>query len=173
MSAIQSLSERHRYIAWLELGGAGNNEIAQALGLTPSWVSTVRGSPLYRALLDEMRTRVTDVSIEEVKARLMGEAMASVGTLIEIRDNADASNRRMAAGDLLDRTPGLSKIHKTENDDVLRIVLESDAVREIQNAIDEDEGRDPRQRAIPAVAVSVPQEIQPRTIDDFIAAESE
>lgn len=173
MSAVvpQKLSERHRLIAWLELGGATNNEIAAALQLTASWVSTVRGSPLYKALLAQMRDRVSGESIEEVKAVLLGEAMNNVQKLIAVRDGLDPTNARLAANDLLDRTPGLSKIHKSEVDETLRIVLERDALDEIRQAIAEDEGRALPTRTVPAIATTIPSEITPRSLEDFIDAE--
>lgn len=176
MSAVapSKLSERHRYIAWLELGGATGNEIAAALGLTASWVSTVRNSPLYKMMLEDLRERVSDASIEEVKAKLIGEAMKNVNVLIDVRDGADAAQSRLAANDLLDRTPGMSKIHKTETDETLRVVFDGQDLRAIMQAIDEDEGRPPRAHPeiIPGVAVALPardERIEIKPIEQFIA----
>lgn len=174
MSAVVpfKLSERHRYIAWLELGGATNNEIAVALGFTASWVSTVRSSPLYRALLADMRDRVTDENIEQVKAVIMGEAMNNVRTLINLRDGAlvESATRRGAANDLLDRTPGLSKVQRTEMDETLHVSFGGAELHALMQAVNEDEGRP--LRAIEGVAVALPngdETIKPRTIDEFIA----
>ena len=174
MSAVVplKLSERHRYIAWLELGGATNNEIAAALSLTPSWVSTVRSSPLYKALLADMRDRVTDENIEQVKAVIMGEAMNSVRTLIGLRDNGavESATRRGAANDLLDRTPGLGKVQHIETDETLHVTFAGAELRALMQAVDENEGRP--LRAIEGVATVLPngaERIAPRTIDEFIA----
>lgn len=165
------LSERHRLIAWLELGGASNAEIAASLGFTQSWVSTVRNSPLYKVLLGQMRDRVSDASIEGVKQKILGEAMNNVNTLIELRDNlaVEPATRRGSANDLLDRTPGLSKIHKSEVDETLRIALDADALREIQQAIAEDEGRQLPDRAVAAIATEIPSTVRARTLEEYAA----
>ena len=115
---------------------------------------------------------MTDESIEQVKTLIMGEAMNSVQTLIGLRDGVavESATRRGAANDLLDRTPGLSRIHKTETDETIRVVFDNAELHALVQAIDENEGRPPR--AIRGVAVALPsgtEQIVPRTIDEFIA----
>lgn len=95
----------HRVMILLKAQGLSNTEIAKKLGCTGPWVSQVLRQPWARQrLLDELNQAGRPV----IQSLLAGEAVNSIMTLIEVRDNASAkpSERAGAANSLLDRYLG-------------------------------------------------------------------
>lgn len=165
--APDKLSPRHDLVGALHLCGLKNHEIAAALDYSENRVSILLNSPLMQQQLTELRSKLRTSAWMSALELLESEARANVLTLIDIRDRSDDTNRRLAASDLLDRTPKLSKRTHHEGDATLRVTLSVADVRQMLAAnadvIDADVIR-----PLPAVS---PQASAPlRSLDETVAA---
>lgn len=164
----QRLTERHRLIAYAVIAGKTNVEIARALGYHINRIYAIRQSPLFRALVEQLRKELQAGTIGTVIDRIMNEAGPSVDAIVQLRDSAESESVKLAAAqDLLNRNPSTAKISRTEEDRTVRVLFDSNDMRRMAAVIAEDEGRD----AIPAVATVVPDSpLRPRTLDEVLAA---
>ena len=107
------LNTVHRRIMRLEIAGRRPGEIAVEVGITPSRLSIITGSSLYKVERDRMKVELERLFTEGVVERdvehpvrrfLTAEAYKSAETLVELRDGAKAELvRRQSAVDILDR----------------------------------------------------------------------
>lgn len=95
----------HRAMVMMHAQGKGNKEIAEAFGYSPGHVGMVLRQPWARQLLI---TTLTECGKDLVTEALAANALDSVLTLVEVRDNPKAkdSDRIAACRDLLDRHLG-------------------------------------------------------------------
>lgn len=94
----------HRMAAYMLLAGRTNSEIAAAAGVMPGQVVIVRAQRWFQQLLGTLANEVG----QDVLGVIQAEALASVETLVSIRDDRDASNkdRLAAAQHLLEQSIG-------------------------------------------------------------------
>lgn len=91
MPETRLLKTKDRLIALMEIGGASNSEIAAAHGCSTSYVSMVQKSPLYQAMLQDLRERLEAKVIDDladVNREITSQAMASVKKIVGMRDNS-------------------------------------------------------------------------------------
>lgn len=118
---------QHRIMVMLKAQGYTNREIAAAMDVTTVCVGQVLRQPWARArLLSIFETR----GMSKIDSLLSAEAVASLETLIEIRDSSDAgaSARLSASNSLLDRYLGKAKERlEVKSDTTLRDAASVDA----------------------------------------------
>src|SRR5512138_781502 len=110
------LRERHKMVIYLEAAGWKPQDIAAAMGYTPSRVSLILNSknPEVLSLKMQAAAQVRDNTLD-LMARFRAEADASLTALVEVRDQKeDVGQRRLAARDILDRA-GYSVVKKQIN----------------------------------------------------------
>jgi hypothetical protein len=111
--AILHEKPEHRLLVYLKAQGKSNRQCAELMGFTESWISQITRQPWFRKRLVETLSKHGGDAVEAV---LKTEALASVETLIELRDNAKSDATKLAAtNSLLDRIFGKPTQHiKTE-----------------------------------------------------------
>jgi hypothetical protein len=135
------LSDKHRLIAYMKLGGASREDIATSLGYEPTYVSAITESPLFKALMDQLRGDLKHKTIGHVVDRIVSEGPQSVQVLVELRDHAESEQVRMtSARDLLDRNPETAKVSREDRRLETRIVVDSRALARIAGVLSEDAG---------------------------------
>jgi hypothetical protein len=168
-----TLRERHRLIAYLDIAGKRNGEIAKILGYTESRVSIIRNSPLYVALCNELRVELKDQTIGGIVDRLQGEAGRTLDVLIELRDHAEGEPTRLgAANSLADRITKLQRVNKVEEERTVKIVLDGAAMAAMAQAhreVNAITSAPPAVRTVPAIAHEVPDEVRARSLEESIA----
>lgn len=94
----------HRLVAYMLLAGQSRKEIAAQAQVAPETISHLRAQRWFQELLAVLANEQGKDIMEVVKS----EALASVETLVEIRDDAEASarNRLSAAVALLEHAVG-------------------------------------------------------------------
>lgn len=136
----KELNAKHHLMVLMDAVGASTAEIAAELGYSPSTVSTLRSSPLYRAKLTDIKARLESASTTAVLDKITAEAGKCVETLIDLRDNGDGDvppNVRLAAAkDLLDRVVP-KKTDTSSEDRSVHIHLSSDDTRRLQGVLSE------------------------------------
>lgn len=169
------LRERHQLLAYLVVAGFTNRQIAAKLSLTESRVSVIQKSPLFVALVDQLRDELKGRTIGSVIDRLMAEAGSTLDTLISLRDSGtkDDGVRLGAANSLADRIPDLRRISKVEEERTIRVLLDggtlalmTQAQREVDRVVDAE---------IVAVVPVAPGDgrIPVKTIEEAVAAYAE
>jgi hypothetical protein len=119
------MSPKHRLIAMLAAAGRPHAEIAEAVGLHPTRISTIAGSPLFQALVREFQADLL-ARVADVTTRLHAEAGATLSKLVSLRDTAQKEETQLsAANSLADRIPALSR-KATEGERTLRVLLSAD-----------------------------------------------
>jgi hypothetical protein len=119
------MSPKHRLIAMLVAAGQSNVEIAETVGLHPSRIATIAGSPLFQALVREFQSDMV-ARISDVTARLHAEAGPTLAKLLSLRDGAAKEETQLAAANsLADRIPALSR-KALEGERTLRVLLSAD-----------------------------------------------
>jgi hypothetical protein len=136
------MSPKHRLIAMLVAAGQSNVEIAETVGLHPSRIATIAGSPLFQALVREFQSDMV-ARISDVTARLHAEAGPTLAKLLALRDGAQKEETQLAAANsLADRIPALSR-KALEGERTLRVLLSAD-VEPLVEAIALSRGQVPR-----------------------------
>lgn len=88
----------HRMAAHLLLRGMSNRQVAEAAGVALSTIGTLRGQRWFQEFL-ALEAAKTGQSISQV---IKGEVLASLETLLEIRDDPEASRReKMLAAQII------------------------------------------------------------------------
>lgn len=103
--AILDEKPEHRLIVYLKAQGFSNKEVSDKTGYTQAWVSQITRQPWFRLrLVQELR----EAGIDQVQLVLKGNALDSIFTLVELRDDLQAPKavRKAAADSLLDRYLG-------------------------------------------------------------------
>lgn len=108
----------HRMAAFMLLHGHTNKEISATAGVTESTVSILRAQRWFQELLATLQNDAGAA----VQGLLESEALASLETIVEIRDDKNASqrNRMAAAVTLLEHYKG--KPHQTVTTEVRKPV---------------------------------------------------
>lgn len=112
---VRTLSAKHHSMLRMMLLGSSNNDIAEAVGMTPPQVAIVRNSPIA---MQHMNTLIAarDSQVINVAKGLRDDAPKSLKLLQEVRDGghqADIGLRASVAKDLLDRA-GHGKVSRVE-----------------------------------------------------------
>lgn len=138
----KNLNDKHRWIAWLKLAGRTREEIADELGYAPTYISAVTESPMFKALMDQLRADMRQRTIGSVVDQIVNEGPNSVKVLVEVRDNIDepGATRAMAARDLLDRNPETAKVSREDRRTETRIVFDGRAMSQLAAVLAEDAG---------------------------------
>lgn len=111
--AVLHEKPEHRLMCTLKIQGFSNREIAAKMECTEAWVSQVLRQPWARQYMIQELNGAGRQALDVV---LKANAMDSVFTLVELRDNASVppAVRRAAADSLLDRYLG-KPTQRTEN----------------------------------------------------------
>lgn len=110
----QKMNERIEVIMCMDLAGKSGNAIAEELGLTPSRVSIIRNSPLYRTRLDVERDKLKELYREKqtdklttgdpVEEALKGAALEAAMKKIELMRSGQSEFVQSSSADgILDR----------------------------------------------------------------------
>ena len=115
---MQQLTQRHCIAAIMHAAGMSGVEIASACGFSSNYVYTMMQSPLFQAEADRVKQQIRARLVTNASDLLQSETLASVETLIAIRDNQHAAPmvRLRAADSVLDRVTRTSKITKVSQD---------------------------------------------------------
>lgn len=133
------LHDKHRLIAYMKLGGASREQIATQLGYEPTYVSAITESPLFKALLDQLRGELRHQTVGAVVDRIIAEGPKSIETLVTLRDNAHSEQVQMAAArDLLDRNPETAKVSREDRRTETRIIVDARALARLTGVLAED-----------------------------------
>lgn len=161
------LNSRHHLIAYMVLAGATREEVSRQLDYDKAYVSAITESPMFKALLDELRGEMRNRTIGSVVDRIISEGPRSVETLVRLRDEAESEQVRVsAARDLLDRNPETAKVSREDRRSEMRIVLDGAALHRITGVLSElDAGDVTDAEATPAL----PQSPMLQTLDQAIA----
>jgi len=94
----------HRMAAYLLLAGRSNEQVADAAGVTAQAVSNLKSNVWFQELL----ATLSAAQGEEIMATIKSEALASVNTIVAIRDDetVPARTRLDAAKTLVEQTVG-------------------------------------------------------------------
>ncbi len=115
---LEKLKPVHRQIFALHMSGYSNNDVARAVGKTPSWVSTVINDPLMQTL------------ISQVNDDLDGELRALFPMALDtLRKGMNSEDKKIAlrASDQFFRTQGKYReagVRDQTAEDVIRQILE-------------------------------------------------
>lgn len=103
--AILDEKPEHRFILHLKAEGFSNKEVAEKMGYTQAWVSQITRQPWFRLQLVQV---MREAGVDQIQQVLKANALDSVFTLVEIRDDPQAPKavRKSAADSLLDRYLG-------------------------------------------------------------------
>ena len=122
------ISSRHRAIMRCQIAGHTISEIAEMMGMTVPRVSLIVNSPLYKEEKLKMeeevkqefvKTEGSKVQSDLIRVRLKEEALASLDTLIRLRDDAGSERvRQLSAIEILDRA-GYKSSDKFEGEVVI------------------------------------------------------
>ena len=148
--APEKITLRHEALAYALLSGLTQREAATKLGYTESRVSIICSSPLFQALVSDLRSRLRGVTIGGVVDRILKEGEKSVEVIVGIRDgrggngeviDVDHRTRLTAATYLVDKNPHIAAMKREEATPTVKIQFEGDALRLLATAVAEDEGR--------------------------------
>jgi hypothetical protein len=94
----------HKAAAAMFAAGEKSRKIAQVFGKSETWISNLIRQPFFQARISAFLSEST----RNVMAELKTQELASLATLVEIRDDpkAPAAARVQAARDILDRAMG-------------------------------------------------------------------
>lgn len=135
----KNLNQRHHLIAYMILAGATSTEAAKALDMERTYVSSIVASPMFKALMDQLRVDMRQRTIGNVIDRIVAEGPNSVEALVRLRDHAESEQvQATAARDLLDRNPETAKVSREDRRSEVRILLDTAALHRIAGVMAED-----------------------------------
>ena len=128
---VTYLWERHKEIANLVVAGHRPIDICKELGYTPTWMSIIMNSPVFKKYVASLRVRVEEGLID-VKKKLYEGSTIGVVKLLEILNDKDTqkSLQVKVAQDFLDRA-GFPKVSKVEQNNV-NIVLDTEMIERLK-----------------------------------------
>ncbi len=132
-----ALNGNHRLLATYLALGYSNEECARELDMSANRIATIKQSSLMAFEVEQERRRIRERITADALGLLQAEAVPSVKRLAELRDQND--NLAVALGganSILDRVVPKSTRHEEER--VLRIVFDADALGEMRDALIED-----------------------------------
>jgi hypothetical protein len=102
---IERESAWHRAAAWLYALGASQQQVCKAVGKSPQSVCNLVRQPFFQ---EKVCAILAELAKRDIIALFKAEALSCLATLIEIRDNREASvhARIECARDILDRALG-------------------------------------------------------------------
>ncbi len=137
---LKHMSSKHRSMMRYLIAGKTVGEIAVIFGITPSRMSTIVNSPLFREERIAMEKEVNEEFVDNeggkihrnsVRQKLEEEALRSLDTVVGLRDNAVSERvRQLSALEILDRA-GYKAAERIEG------AVEIDASEGLINAISE------------------------------------
>lgn len=163
----ERLTPRHEQMAMLVMQGKSNREISIIVGMHENRVATIKGSPLFIALVDNLKRTIREHEILETVDRLHSLGGIAVDALEHHATNyGEPAASVAAAKDILDRNPRTARIARTESEKTLRFVMSDETAKRIANALAEDDGR-----TIDAVAAQLPAGVPTRirTLEEALA----
>lgn len=83
---MKDLSPRHTIMAEYVALGLSNEEIAIKLDIKPASVAAAKGSPLFKAMVRDLQTRIADRMVADAADAVKADAMANVHFLRKVRD---------------------------------------------------------------------------------------
>lgn len=99
----------HRLVLWMKLRGMSNEQVRLTMKKSRSFVDTVTKQPWFMEAFCRLSS---EIGKDAVSTMLEGEVIASVQTLVQLRDNAESEAiRRQSAVDILDRIRGKPTQH--------------------------------------------------------------
>jgi len=133
MTAIQKLSARHYKIIELCLRGWTPKDIAEHLGMSQQWISTVINGPTFQYQLAEQRSKLNDRRDQDIVEQtgrvdeaIASHTMAAVDRLGLVVSNGKDGDAIRAADSILDRG-GHARVQKTEQRSVSVTIDAEDA----------------------------------------------
>lgn len=132
---IQKEKPWHRQAAYLFAAGRDRNEVATAVEKSPAQVGTLMHQEWFQVLV----TQLLAEDGKDITELFNSEAMNSLNTVVEIRDNIENSStvRLSAALSILDRAPSVGKpIQRIETS---RRPTTSDPVAEVERLRQENQ----------------------------------
>ena len=134
------LSMKHRMIAYLTAMGKGPTEISKEIQMTPSRITAIKGSPLFRELVKKLQDEHIEMSKATLSDRLLGFAPDAIDALGELSKLADTDSVRVSASKgILEYL--IPKKQQIQIDETKKIVFEGEGLRIMAQAMAEGEGR--------------------------------
>lgn len=134
------LNERHNLMAYMVAIGKKPSDISSILSISINRISIIKSSPLFRALVRKKQEEIYDSMQGNLIDKISGEAIPSLDKIVEIRDTGDDPKDQLsAAKELL--AYSVSKKHEVVIDETKRIVFETQELREMFAAFEEDSGK--------------------------------
>lgn len=129
----KKLNQRHMLVYQLHSCGYTNNEIADIIGYTKAWVSSILNDPRAEEYIQEFATRVAE-KVEDVGVKLRLVAPEALDTVVNVMRTSE--NERVVSANafgLLDRA-GYGKIDRSVN---LNAQLSEKQTERLANALRE------------------------------------
>ncbi|MCH7759848.1 hypothetical protein IIA15_00380 [candidate division TA06 bacterium] len=164
----EQLNERHNLMAYMVAIGQKPSDIASILKISPNRISIIKGSPLFKALVRKKQEEISDSMQGNLLDKISGEALPSVEKIVEIRDYGDDPKDQLsAAKELL--AYSVSKKHEVSIDETKTIRFETQELREMFAAFEEDSGKKAAIDVTPSPDKDDLDEerIKVKTIDEF------
>lgn len=161
-----TLTPRHDSVALLSILGASDAEIAEVLGLAPSTVRGIVGSPLFQTLANKARQSIlARAGATDAVAFINSETMKSLEKIVTLRDSAyDERVQLRASQDIADRNPATARVTKGRSERGQQVP--ENVMRYIEALV--------ASRTIDAVATPIaePRVIKLETLDEALASVS-
>ena len=134
-----TLTNRHRLVALMDLEGAPPARISETTGYTTTRVVQLRRSPMYQAYLKDLRTRLEAKRIDSIADMLRATVQPSVVRLEKLRDNAFGdvpyNVQHASAAKLLDSAISTEKRVEQDHHVKPNIVLSGEAAARIASML--------------------------------------
>lgn len=137
-------TSRHSLILYMDIAGERGIDIALKLGMHPSSVSAIKGSPLYAVHKQQLMEQLAGVKFDNLLDLIRADAVKNVEMMIEMRDkiekNGGEPKHVLKAAQLLQKEadrvfPRQTSKHTEER--VVRINIDGDKMRRIATALHE------------------------------------
>jgi len=139
--ALRALKPWHREVMRQQYIGRSHAEIAETLGKKPQAISAIASDPTYKKELALFERAMVPHTVD-VRARFEELSPKAVNTLEEVMDTADdASQRRLAANDILDRA-GYPRSTKVEGSNGVTLQIPIERINILMEALRESKAID-------------------------------
>lgn len=135
--APDRLRERHLLMAYMVIGGASNQAIADKLSYTYNRVSIIRNSPLFQAYLGQLRRDLEEQTVGDIAKWIHEETPKTLHRLGELRDQDDELGVALGAvKEILAR--GAPITTKVQEERTVRVLIAADERRAMEAVLVED-----------------------------------